>query len=201
MSMPEDSNHYISILANIRRYVTLPVDDEQALLAIIRTTRVKKRQFIDQPGFVSGYRNYIVQGAFRSFLMDMEGKEHTVQIAVEDWFVSDFYSYITQTPATLFVEALEDSVIFQMKYDDIEGLCKRSHALSEYFRVSTERAFAHSRKRALSMISKSAEERYDEFLDRYPGISQRVSQKVIASYLGVTPEFLSKLRSLRTQKS
>ena len=193
-------NDYSGILSNIRRFVSFLPDEEQRLISIIQTTRVKKRQFIDQPGFVSSYRNYIVKGAFRSYFIDNEGKDHTVQIAVEDWFVSDFYSYITQTPATLYVEALEDSVILQMKYDDIEALCKEIHHLSEYFRVTTERAFAFSRRRALSNLSKTAEERYLEFLDRYPGIVQRVPQKVIASYLGMSPEFLSKIRAQLSQK-
>lgn len=194
-------SNYSGILSNIRRFVAFQPQEEQQLISIIQTTRVKKRQFIDQPGFVSGYRNYIVKGAFRSYFIDHEGKDHTVQIAVEDWFVSDFYSYITQTPATLYVEALEDSIILRMKYDDIEALCKNIHNLSEYFRITTERAFAFSRKRALSNLSKTAEERYLEFLERYPGIVQRVPQKVIASYLGMSAEFLSKIRAQIAQKS
>ncbi|WP_430905782.1 Crp/Fnr family transcriptional regulator [Maribacter sp. 2-571] len=185
---------YKSILENIARYVSLSLAEKEKLVAIIRTTKIKKRQFIDQPGYVCNYRNYVVQGAFRSYYIDGDGKEHTVQIAIEDWFVSDFYSYITQTPATLYVEALEDSTIFQMTYQDIEGLCKEVHALSEYFRTSTERAFAFSRKRALSNLSLTAEEKYLELLQRYPNIVRRVPQKVIASYLGMTPEFMSKIR-------
>ena len=192
---------YSGILNNIRRYVTLSQEEENQLIAIIRTTRIKRRQFLDQPGFTSAYRNYVVKGAFRSYFIDDDGKEHTVQIAVEDWFVSDFYSYITQTPATLYVEALEDSFILQMKYNEIEALCGKIHALSEYFRITTERAFAFSRKRALSNLSLSAEERYLEFLERYPGIVNRVPQKVIASYLGMSAEFLSKIRAQLAHKS
>ena len=193
-------NQYEKILQNIDRYVSLTSEEKYKLTSIIRTTKIKKRQFIDQPGYVCQYRNYVEKGAFRSYFIDNEGKEHTVQIAIEDWFVSDFYSYITQTPATLYVEALEDSTIFQMTYKDIEGLCKEIHGLSEYFRISTERAFAFSRKRALSNLSMTAEERYLEILQRYPNIVLRVPQKVIASYLGMTPEFMSKIRkNLSTQ--
>ncbi len=194
-------NEHHGLLQNIRRYVSLGATEESKLLAIARTTRIRRRQFIDQPGYVCLYRNYVVGGAFRSFFVDAEGKEHTVQIAVEDWFVSDFYSYITQTPATLFVEALEDSVILQMRYEDIEGLCTEIHSLSEYFRVTTERAFAFSRQRALSNLSMTAEERYLELLERYPNIVQRVPQKIVASYLGMTPEFLSKIRKKLASKS
>lgn len=191
-------NDYNSILNNMRRFVSLSPDDERQLTAIIRTTRVKKRQFIDQPGFVCSFRNYVVKGAFRSFLIASDGKEHTVQISVEDWFISDFYSYIMQTPATLYVEALEDALIFQMKYEDIEPLCATNIHISEYFRVTTERAFAYARKRALSNLSMTAEERYLEYVAKYPGIAQRVPQKVIASYLGISPEFLSKIRADRS---
>jgi len=96
---------------------------------------------------------------------------------------------------------MENSVILQMTYDDIEGLCKEIHALSEYFRISTERAFAFSRKRALSNLSLTAEERFLELEQRYPNIVNRVSQKVIASYLGMTPEFMSKIRKGLTSKT
>jgi len=192
---------YINLLNNISKHVFLNKEEKEQLVAIIKTKKIKKRQFIDQPDYVCLYRNYVVKGAFRSYFIDNDGKEHTVQIAIEDWFVSDFYSYITRTPATLYVEALEDATIFQMAYDDIEGLCKEIHALSEYFRITTERAFAFSRKRALSNLSMTAEERYLEILKHYPNIVERVPQKVIASYLGMTPEFMSKIRknvSLKT---
>ncbi|MEZ4772523.1 MAG: Crp/Fnr family transcriptional regulator [Bacteroidia bacterium] len=195
------NNKYPNLLANISRYVTLTEAEQERLISIIHIARIKKRQFIDQPGFTSGYRNYVAKGAFRSYFIDNDGKDHTVQIAMEDWFVSDFYSYITQTPATLFVEALEDSLIYQMKYDDIEGLCKEIHALSEYFRITTERAFAYSRKRALANLSMSAEERYLDMLERYPDIILRVPQKVIASYLGMSPEFMSKIRARLSAQS
>ncbi len=190
-----------SLLENIDRYAQLSVIERDRLLEISGITKIRKRQFIDQPGYISKYRNYVAKGAFRSYFVDENGKEHTVQIAIEDWFISDFYSYITQTPATLFVEALENSTLIQMPYEGIEGLCKEIHPLSEFFRITTERAFAFSRKRALSNLSLTAEERYLELLGRYPNIVQRVPQKIIASYLGMTPEFLSKIRQRLSAKS
>lgn len=189
------SMDFSSLLSNIRRHIEFPEAEESLLTSIIKVTHVRKRQMIDQPGFVSGHRNYVAKGAFRSFFVDKEGKEHTLQIAIEDWFISDFYSYITRTPATLYAEALEDSVLFQLTYDEIEALCARHHGICNYFRITTEHAFANSRKRLLSNFSLSAEERYHEFTNRYPGINRRVPQKVIASYLGISPEFLSKIRS------
>ena len=194
-------NKYKTILDNIKRYVNLSSEEEERLTSIIKTSKVKKKQFIIQPGFVCQSRTYIVDGAFRVFYLDEDGKEHTVSIGIEDWFVTDFYSYINQTPALNFAEALEDSTIFQMRYEDIEPLCKEIHSLSEYFRRTTEKAFAFSRRRVISNISKTAEERYDEYVANYPHIVNRVPQYVLASYLGMSPEFLSKIRKLKTTKS
>ena len=194
-------NKYTTILNNINRYVSLSAEEENRLKSIIKTSKVKKKQFIIQPGFVCQSRTYIVEGAFRVFYLDDSGKEHTVSIGVEDWFVTDFYSYINQTPALNFAEALEDSTIFQMRYEDVEPLCKEIHSLSEYFRLTTEKAFAYSRRRVISNISKTAEERYDEYIQKYPHIVNRVPQYVLASYLGMSPEFLSKIRTQKSAKS
>ena len=194
-------NKHSNLLRNISRYVKLTQEEEEKLSSIIKTSRVKKKQFIIQPGFVCQCRTYISEGAFRVYYLDDDGKEHTVSIGVEDWFVTDFYSYINQSPALNYAEAIEDSIILQMKYEDIEPLCREIHALSEYFRLTTEKAFAFSRRRVISNISKSAEERYDEYVDKYPHIVNRVPQYVLASYLGMSPEFLSKIRKNKMKKS
>lgn len=189
------------LLNNIRRYVTLTAEEEKALITILKVKKVKKRQFIIQPDFVCAHRSYVVSGAFRVFHLDDHGKEHTVSIGVEDWFVTDFYSYITQTPASNYAEALEDSTILQMRYENIEPLCKEIHALSEYFRLTTEKAFAYSRRRVIENISLTAEERYQAYISKYPDIANRVPQYVLASYIGISQEFLSKIRARRSSSS
>ncbi|MEO1050386.1 MAG: Crp/Fnr family transcriptional regulator [Bacteroidota bacterium] len=190
---------YASILSNIARYVELTEDEIQKFTSIIKITRIRKRQFVIQPGYVCEYRNYIVKGAVRVFYSDDQAKEHTVSIGIEDWFFTDFYSYINQEPAMHFAEALEDSIIFQMKYEDVERLCAEIHSLSQYFRLLTEKAFANSRRRIISNISKTSEERYWEYVKKYPQIVNRVPQYIIASYLGISPEFVSKIRSRQTK--
>lgn len=187
--------HWQPFFDNLQKHVVVDALLRSQLEDLIEEVAIKKRQFIDQPGFTSGYRNYVLTGAFRSFFITPDGKDHTVQIAIEDHFVSDFYSYITQTPATLHVEALENSTLLRLPYQKIEALCRSSHTLSEYFRITTERAFAFSRKRALISISQSAEEKYEDFVRQYPQMANRIPLKVIASYLGFSPEFLSKIRT------
>ncbi|PTX59510.1 CRP-like cAMP-binding protein [Kordia periserrulae] len=192
---------YQNILNNIKRYVQLTPEDEQQFISIVRTTTVKRRQFIVQPNFVCSHQTYVVKGTLRSYFVTDEGVEHTIQFAVEDWFISDFNSYITQTPASLFVEALEDSIVQQISYKDVEALCAANPKFEHFFRLVAQKSFAFSQRRILSNLGKTAEERYLEFYNLYPSIVQRVPQYALASYLGMSAEFLSKIRKRLTQKS
>lgn len=189
---------FAPLFANFERYVSLSEAARSAIRACVRVDRVRKRQYVSQPGQVAQFRNYVARGAFRSFFIAPDGKEHTLQLAVEDWFISDFYSYITQTPGTLFVEALEDGELWRLPHGPIEAICAEHHEVSEYFRRTTERAFAFSRMRVEADISRSAEARYAGYLARYPHIAERVPQYVLASYLGMSAEFLSKIRARRS---
>ncbi len=192
---------YTNILANIKRYVPLNPEDEVAFTSIVKTSRVKKRQFIEQPNFICTHQTYVVDGALRSYFVNAEGDEHTIQFAVDDWFISDFNSYIHQVPASLYVEAIEDSIIQQFSYDDIEALCNVNPKFERYFRLVSQKAFAYSQRRVLSRLGKSAEERFIEFNTHYPDIVQRVPQYALASYLGMSAEFLSKIRKKIVQES
>ncbi len=194
-------NDYQNILNNIKRYVPLSPEDEKQFVAIVRTTNVKRRQFIVQPNFVCSHQTYVLKGAFRSYFIGENGEEHTIQFAIEDWFISDFNSYINQTPASLFVEALEDAIVQQIAYDDVENLCDVNPKFERFFRLVAQKSFAFSQRRVLSNLGKTAEERFLEFQSLYPSIIQRVPQYTLASYLGMSPEFLSKIRKRLALKS
>jgi CRP-like cAMP-binding protein len=185
---------YEPILNNIKRYVSLNADDEKQFIAIVRKSRVKKRQFIVQPRFVCTHQTYVVKGALRVYFVNKNGNEHTLQFAIDDWFASDHYSYIHQTPASIFIEALEDSYIQQIEYNDVERLCLENQKFERFFRKVAQKSFAFAQRRILSNLDKTAEERYLEFMEMYPDIIQKVPQYAVASYLGMTPEFLSKIR-------
>ncbi|NME69337.1 Crp/Fnr family transcriptional regulator [Flammeovirga aprica] len=192
---------YQNILQNIKRYVALSEEDEQDFVSIIKTSKVKKRQFIVQPNFVCEHQTYVQKGAFRSYFVSGEGVDHTIQFAIEDWFISDFNSYIHQEPASLFVEALEDAVIHQIAYKDVEALCDRNPKFERFFRLVAQKSFAYAQKRVLSNLGKTAEARYIEFQTLYPSIVKRVPQYALASYLGMSAEFLSKIRKRLADKS
>ncbi|WP_245593060.1 Crp/Fnr family transcriptional regulator [Crocinitomix catalasitica] len=200
-TLKETLKNYENILNNIKRYVPLNEEDEQQFISIVRTTKIKRRQFIVQPNFTCSHQTYVLKGAFRSYFVNDEGMEYTIQFAIEDWFISDFNSYVNQSPASLFVEALEDSTVQQIAYEDVESLCDKNPKFERFFRLVAQKSFTFSQRRVLSNLGKSAEERYLEFFNLYPSIIQRVPQYALASYLGMSPEFLSKVRKRLTTKS
>jgi len=192
---------YEALIANIQRFITLTDDERRYLSSILRTTTVRKKQYIVQPEFVCRYRSYVVSGSLRSYFVDHNGQEHTISLVIEDWWISDFYSYLYQTPATLFVEALEESTLLQLEYHAEEQLLERYPKFEKYFRILASRSVATLQKRMLSNLSLTAEQRYDEFLTKYPAIAARVPQYALASFLGITTEFLSKIRSDKRKKT
>lgn len=199
--MKKNLKDYENILNNIKRYVSLDEEDEKQFSSIVRTTNVKRRQFIVQPNFVCSHQTYVLKGAFRSYFVNDDGLDNTIQFAIEDWFISDFNSYIHQTPASLFVEALEDSIVQQIAYEDVERICSENPKFERFFRLVAQKSFAFSQRRVLSNLGNSAEERYIEFQNLYPSIVLRVPQYALASYLGMSPEFLSKIRKRLATKS
>lgn len=189
-----------NILANIQRYVSLNQAEQEAFCSIVQTKEFSKKEFIVQPKEICKYQTYVVQGALRSYLIDDSGAEHTIQFAIEDWFISDFDSYIHQNPASLYVESVENSIVQQIAHQDVEELCESYPVFERFFRLVAQKSFAFAQKRILSNIGHSAEKRFVEFESRYPEIVQRMPQYALASYLGMSPEFLSKIRKRISKK-
>lgn len=173
-------------------------DEELAFfLSQFKLTRVKKRQFIVQPNFPSKQQYFVVQGAFRSYVVRDGGEDNTIQLAVEDWWITDYNSYYNQVPASMFIIALEDSIVLQLDYEKEQQLKSMNHKYQTYFNIILEKCLAFMQRRMVSTLSKTAEERYHEALDQYPQLALRVPQYALASYLGMTTEYLSKLRNKR----
>mgnify|MGYP001074916588 CR=1 FL=1 len=184
----------------VKRYISLTAEEEHYFLSLLRITRVKKKQCIVQPEFTCKYRSYVYKGAMRAYLTDKNANEHTIAFAIDDWWISDYNSYIFQQPATLFVEALEDSVLIQIDYNAEQLLKESIPKFEKFFRIITERSFAFLQKRMLANLSMTAEERYEDFMHKYPETAMRVPQYALASYLGMSTEYLSKLRNKRALK-
>lgn len=155
---------------------------------------IKRRQYILQEGDVCKYNTFVVEGCFRMFAVDEKGKEHNLQFAIENWWIGDIGSFHSEQPSKLYIEALENSLILQIKKEDQLQLFIDYPKFNRIFRVFTENALVSAQSRILQNISSTAEERYLEFFSSYPYFFNRISNVQIASYLGVTPEFLSTIR-------
>ncbi len=185
---------------HVNKKIALSNDEMQEFLSYFKLTKVKKRQFIVQPEFVARYRNYVLNGCFRGYVVTDGGEDHTIQLAIEDWWISDYNSYIFQTPATMFVIAIEDSNILQIDFESEQKLKKANPKFETFFRISAESSAAYMQRRIITDLTKTAEERFIEFEKKYPLIINRFPQFVIASYIGMTTQYLSKLRNTRTHK-
>ncbi len=188
------------IIEFIDKFVKLTDEESQLFSASFREVKVKKRQFIVQPNFTTRHRHYVLKGAFRSYVVGDEGQDHTINFAIDDWWITDYNSYIFQQPATMFVVALEDSIVLQIDYEQEQELKLSNHKFETIFRIMAERGLAFQQRRMISNLTQTAEERYENFVNKYPQIVERVPQYALASYLGMTSEFLSRIRNKRSSK-
>jgi len=175
----------------------LPLNEEEKSIVenVFKERRVKRRQFILQEGDVCVHNTFVVEGCFKMYMVDPNGKEHNLQFAIENWWIGDIGSFHSETPSRLYIEAIENSVILQAKKEDQLKLFVDYPKFNRIFRVLAENAMVSLQNRILRNISSTAEERYLHFLDKHPNLFNRISNVQIASYLGVTPEFLSTIRS------
>ena len=183
------------LLDYIKKYINLTLEEEILLLSKINIRTYLKNQYIVQQGDVCKSVNFIITGCTKTFYMDAEGQEHIVMFSIEDWWTSDLGSFITQEPADFNVQCIENTQLIQFRYDNLEELYIEIPKFERLFRKIVERAFVASQKRIIRNFSLDAKERYKIFKTTYPKIVQRVPQYMIASYLGITKEFLSKIKS------
>ncbi len=182
------------LLEHLRETVVLTTSEAITVLDSFKERRLKKKEILLFAGDVSSHMQFIAEGCLRAYYMDEAAKEHVVQFGIEGWWVNDLYSYLTQTPAKQFVQALEPTVVLQIHRDALQELYDKVPAMERFYRLKFEKAYVSLQDRTINAMSKSAEERYLEFRFKYRYIEQRVPQYMVASYLGITPEFLSALR-------
>lgn len=182
------------IIAYFSKLLTLDGEEIEAVKKAFIERRIKRRQFILQEGDICMLNTFIVEGCFRMYFIDENGKEHNIQFAVENWWIGDIGSFHSEEPSKLYIEAIENSVVLQIKKQDQLDLFVNYPKFNHIFRVFTEKALVAFQIRVLQNISSTAEERYLDFVKRHPYFFNRISNVQIASYLGVTPEFLSTIR-------
>lgn len=189
------------LIESLEKYIPLSANDKELIVASLRERKVKKGQFLVHEGAVSRCTNFVIEGSVRTYFIDPNGQEHIVQFAIEGWWISDLNSFIMQSPATFNVQAIEDCAILELPFESLEMFYEKVPKLERYFRIITQRAFVSFQQRVVQNISMAAEDRYLAFQQKYPRIELRIPQKLVASYLGVSAEFLSKIKKrLKEQK-
>jgi CRP-like cAMP-binding protein len=172
----------------------LSEDDKLLLMAHFKPRKLRKRQYFLQEGDVCKYIGFIVKGSARTFTVDEKGHENILKLAVENWWLADFESFYLLTPSRFNIEALEDLEVLQSTNAQIEEFLKQIPAFSAMANVISQNYTIANQKRMQAAMSYTAEERYEDLISNYPQFLQRFPQNMIASYLGLSPETLSRIR-------
>ncbi|PCH99775.1 MAG: hypothetical protein COB81_10235 [Flavobacteriaceae bacterium] len=182
------------LLDYIERYIDLTDSEKKILLSKVSSRKYLKGQYIVQQGDICKHSSYLISGCTKTSYLDKKGQEHIIMFAIEDWWTSDIGSFVTQTPADYNIQCIEDTEVIQFFYDNQEELLQDIPKLERLFRKMLEKALVASQKRIVRNFSLTAKERYLKFSELYPIMEQRVPQYMIASYLGITKEFLSRIK-------
>lgn len=188
------------ILKNIAKHINLNDEEIQVFTSMLIIKEITKKTLVLQEGKVCKYISYVHSGALRAYHVDKDGRDSTIMFAVADWWVTDMYSFVNEQPAMMYIKAIEDSCIFQLSKENLEKLFQSIPKFEKFFRIMMQNAYVREQLRVIQNLSMSAEDRYNSFLLKYPHIAKAVTQKQIASYLGITPEFLSVIRKNRVGK-
>jgi CRP-like cAMP-binding protein len=189
-----------SILENLSKHISLTTKEEQLFLSKVEVQHIKAKTILHNAGEICKYSYFVNSGLLRSFNINDNIVEHVLHFACEGWWIGDMYSLLSQKPGNLFIEVMEDAEIVLLSKENQEQLYFEIPKLERFFRILTENSLVAHQERLMDNLSLSAEERFDKFCKRYPTLIQRVPQKQIASYIGVTPEFFSKMKSRMLKK-
>jgi CRP-like cAMP-binding protein len=184
-----------TLISYFDNYLSLDDTETGELRSRVVERKIKRRQFILQENDVCQQYTFVVSGCFKMYRVDKKGAEHNIQFAAENDWIADIGSFHNEMPSRLYIEAIEPSIILQISKYDLWFLYTNYPKFDRNFRVIIEDKFIELQNRVLQNISSTAEERYQTFLGQYPNLSNRLPNTQIASYLGITPEFLSKIRN------
>jgi CRP-like cAMP-binding protein len=184
-----------AILKNVFKHISLDEDEINYFISLFTYKKIQKKTIMLREGQVCNYLYYVESGALRAYHIDKDGKEATIMFAISDWWVTDMYCFLNNKPAMMFIETIADSSIYQINKTNFENLFLQLPKFERFFRILMQNAYTREQIRVIENLSLPAEEKYRSFLNRYPHIAEMVTQKQIASYLGITPEFLSAVKN------
>lgn len=198
--MKEESKTVFDRLrAHVAQRIEITDEEFRLCTTFFIPRKLRRRQFLVQEGEPGKYIAYVSRGCLRTYTVDEKGEEHVVEFAIEDWWASDLHSFLTGKPATFNIDALEDSQLLLLDRESREGLLRAVPKMERFFRLLQEANYVATHRRIGEALSKTADERYLNFLKTYPQLVRRIPQKHIAAYLGITPQSLSRIRRELTE--
>jgi len=189
------------LLSYFEKLISMNAQEKQLVTDLFKPRFYRKKQYVLQEGDICSHLNFVVRGCLRMYKIDEAGNVHILQFATENWWIIDIGSFHNRKPSELNTDALEDTMVLQISYENLLALYTSAPKFDRIFRVLIENSFVTLQNRLLQYISSTAEERYNSFLQTYPHLFNRIPQTQIAAFLGITPEFLSRLRSGRKKKA
>ena len=190
---------YDALFAYFERGFALSADDITLIRAVFLQKKLKKGEFLQREGEKARYGAFVVKGLLRSYVIDNKGKEHIIQFAPENWWISD-KSGMTEGLASFFIDAIEDAEVLLIDVAGHRLLMEKIPGYAALFSVGMQKRGAVKDIRIIHSLTATAEERYNDFLKTHPTIALRLPQHMLASYLGITPETLSRIRRRATKK-
>lgn len=185
---------YENLIAHIKKFVPITDEEESIIISSFRHKKIRKKEFLLKEQQTCTANHFVIKGCFRMYFIQDNGVERITQFAIENWWITDYQSLDWKQPSNFNIQAIEPSEIAILDRDCIPTLCDRIPKLDRYFRIIVQRHLAASQQRLFYIYSYPGEERYHHFNNNFPGFIQRVPQYMIASYLGFTPEFISKIK-------
>jgi len=180
---------------NISRHISLSDRDYATVESLFTFKKFRKKQFILQEGNICRHETFLLKGCTRTYETGEGGQEHILQFAIEDWWAGNLYSFLSETSSAYNIDCIEDCEVLQITKPDLEVLYQKVPVMERFFRIIIQNAFIALQNRVLTNLSKPGIDRYKEFIANYPHIEQRIPDHQIASYLGLTPQSLSRIRS------
>lgn len=187
------------LISNISKHISLTVEEIEFFTSLLKLKSLANGEFLLREGNVCKYESFVIKGCLKTYYLDENGFEHIIDFSIEEWWADDLYSLLTQTASKSNIKAIEDTDILQIGKTDLELLYKKIPKFERFFRILFQNAFISQREQINLALSASAQERYLLFVKKKPYAEKRFSQKDIASYLGVTPQFLSTLKKKLSQ--
>jgi CRP-like cAMP-binding protein len=182
------------LLSSLSRHISLNTEETAFFTSLLTARSLKAGEFLLREGEVCKYESFIVTGCLKSYYTDENGTEHIVDFLVEEWWADDLYSFFTGKPASSNIKAIEDSELLQISKPNLKILYQKIPGFERFFRILFQNAYISQKEQINGMLSTDAEDRYRAFLEKKPYAEARFSQKDIASYLGITPQFLSTMK-------